>query len=172
MNAESGSCAHRNAKPGGNTVKRLFAVAVLTFCGMGFVAAAEPGDDDTTKAAATRKKLQTKITVKFKETRLEDAVDEIKDMVPGVSILLDAKGGVSRNQAINYEGKDVTLADALDGMFKKNGLGYYIRSGKNDAYDGAIWVKQGKERGFPIKEEEKDKPKDKDKPADKDKKDK
>jgi hypothetical protein len=160
---------NRNADLGGITVKRLLAVALLTFCGAGFISAADPGDDDTPKAAATRKKLQTKITVKFKETRLEDAIDEIKDMVPGVIIQLDAKGGVSRNQAINFEGKDVTLADALDGMFKKNGLGYIIRSGKNDAYDGAIFIKQGKERGFPIKEEDKDKAKDKDKPADKDK---
>ena len=57
--------------------------------------------------------------------------------MPGITILYDAKGGVSGNQAINYEGKDVTLADALDGMFKKNGLGYYIRSGAKDAYDGS-----------------------------------
>jgi hypothetical protein len=143
-------------------VTRLFAVALLSLVGLGLVWAAEPGDDDTPKAAATRKKLQTKITVKFKDEPLKDCLDELKEMA-NVSILYDSKGGVSGNVTINFEGKDVTLAEAFDGMFKKNGLGYYVRSGKNDAYDGSIWIKQGKERGFPIKEEEKDKPKDKDK---------
>jgi hypothetical protein len=143
-------------------VSRLFAVALLIVCGAGFVWAAAPGDDDTPKAAATRKKLQTKVTVKFKDEPLKDCVDELKEMA-GVSILYDSKGGVSGNMTINYEGKDVTLADVFDGMFKKNGLGYYVRSGKNDAYDGSVWIKQGKERGFPIKEDDKDKPKDKDK---------
>ena len=148
-------------------MSRLFAVALLTVCTAGFVSAAEPGDDDTPQAAATRKKLQTKVTVKFKEEPLKECIDELKEMA-GVSILYDAKGGVSGNQAVNFEAKDMTLADVLDGMFKKNGLGYYVRSGKNDAYNGSIWIKQGKERGFPIKEGDKDKPADK--PADKDKK--
>jgi type II secretory pathway component GspD/PulD (secretin) len=141
-------------------VTRLFAVALLSLFGLGLVWAADPKDDDTPKAAATRKKLETKVTVKFKDEPLKDCLDELKEMA-GVSILIDSKGGVSGNMTINYEGKDVTLAEALDGMFKKNGLGYYVRSGKNDAYDGSIWIKQGKERGFPIKDEEKDKPKDK-----------
>ena len=117
--------------------------------------------DDTPKAAATRKKLETKITVKFKEEPLKECVEELKDVVPGVSILIDTKGGVSGNTTINYEAKDATLADVLDGMFKKNGLGYIVVSGKNNAYDGSILIKQGKERGYPIKEGDKDKDKDK-----------
>jgi hypothetical protein len=147
-------------------VKQLFAAVLLSLFALGLVRAADPGDDDTPKAAAARKKLQTKITVKFKDEPLKECLDEIKEAVPGLSILIDSKGGVSGNQQINFEGKDVTVADVLDGMFKKNGLGYFVRSGKTDAYDGSIWIKQGKERGFPIKEG------DKDKPADKDKKDK
>jgi hypothetical protein len=141
-------------------VSRQIIALLLAVCAVGFVAAA-PGDDDTPKAAATRKKLQTKVTVKFKDEPLKECIDEIKDMVPGLSILIDTKGGVSGNQTINYEGKDVTLADVFDGMFKKNGLGYVVISGKNDAYDGSVLIKQGKERGFPIKDDEKDKPKDK-----------
>jgi autotransporter-associated beta strand protein len=43
----------------------------------------------------------------------------------------------------------VTLAEVFDGMFKKNGLGYIVISGKNNGYDGSIQIKQGKERGFP-----------------------
>jgi hypothetical protein len=139
-------------------VRRLFTVALLSLFGVGLAVAADPKDDDTPKAAATRKKLETKVTVKFKDEPLKDCLDELKEMA-GVSILYDSKGGVSGNMTINYEGKDVTLAEVFEGMFKKNGLGYYVRSGKADAYDGSIWVKQGKDRGYPIKEEDKDKPK-------------
>jgi autotransporter-associated beta strand protein len=107
--------------------------------------------DDTSKAAAARKLLKTKITVNFKETRLEDMIEEIKEEhVKGINIRLDTKGGVSRNQAINYKGTDVSLEQALDEMFKKNGLGYIVISGRNNAYDGSILIKQGKERGYPL----------------------
>jgi autotransporter-associated beta strand protein len=107
--------------------------------------------DDTPKAAATRKLLKKKITVNFKETPLKDVIEELKeDHVPGISIRIDTKGGVSQNQAITYKGGDVTLEQALDEMFKKNGLGYLVISGKNNAYDGSILIKQGKERGYPI----------------------
>lgn len=123
------------------------ALAIISFN----VADDKPGSDDTPKAAATRKLLKTKITVNFKETRLEDVIEEIKeDHVKGISIRLDTRGGVSRNQTINYQGKDVTLEDALDQMFKKNGLGYVVISQKNNAYDGSILIKQGKERGYPL----------------------
>jgi autotransporter-associated beta strand protein len=109
------------------------------------------GSDDTAKAAAARKLLKTKITVAFKETRLEDMIDEIKEEhVKGINIRLDTRGGVSRNQTINYKGTNVTLEQALDEMFKKNGLGYIVISGKNNAYDGSILIKQGKERGYPL----------------------
>jgi hypothetical protein len=159
--------AHKTApKLEKTAMKRLFVVALLSLFALGLARAADPGDDDTPKAAAARKKLQTKISVKFKDEPLKECIDEIKEMVSGLSILIDSKGGVSGNQQITFEGKDVTVADVLDGMFKKNGLGYYVRSGKKDAYDGSVWIKQGKERGFPIAEG------DKDKPADKDKKDK
>jgi hypothetical protein len=112
----------------------------------------KPGSDDTPKAAATRKLLKTKITVNFKDTRLEDVVEEIKEEhVKGISIRLDTRGGVSRNQTITYKGKDVALEQALDEMFQKNGLGYVVTSEKNNAYDGSILIRQGKERGFPLK---------------------
>ncbi len=111
----------------------------------------KPGSDDTPKAAAARKLLKTKVTVNFKETRLEDVIDEIKeDHVKGISIRLDTKGGVSRNQTITYKCADIPLEQALDEMFKKNGLGYVVISQKNNAYDGSILIKQGKERGYPL----------------------
>jgi hypothetical protein len=62
---------------------------------------------------------------------------------------------VSRNQKINLDVKDVTVADALAKMFEKNGLGYVVVSGKKDAYNGSVLIKQGKERGSPITDKDK-----------------
>jgi autotransporter-associated beta strand protein len=146
-------------------MRRLVAVTAVFALAVAGLWAADKDSDDTPAAAATRKLLQTKITVNFKDTRLADVVEEIKEEhVKGIKIILDTKGGVSQNQAITYKGENVPLADALDAMFKKNGLGYVVISGKNNAYDGAVMIKQGKERGYPLKD--KDEPaKDKEKPA-------
>jgi len=131
-------------------MSRLIALAALV-CVAGLnVHAAE---EDTPAAAKTRKLLKEKITIEFKDTRLEDAIDEIKEQVKDLKVLLDTKGGVSRNQTLSYSGKDVTIEEALDGMFKKNGLGYIVISKKGNAYDGSGMVRQGKERGRPEEEE-------------------
>jgi hypothetical protein len=129
-------------------------VLALTLASLLGAVGVQAGDkpEDTPAAAKTRKLLDTKITVKFKDTRLEDMIDELKEEhVKGIKIILDSKGGVSRNQTITYEGKDVTLADALDKMFAKNGLGYIVISKKGNAYDGVVQIRQGKERGYPLK---------------------
>jgi autotransporter-associated beta strand protein len=115
---------------------------------------AAPADDkrpdDTPAAAATRKLLKQKVSLSFKDARLADVVDELKEEVKGLRVRLDTRGGVSQNQTITYTGKDVPLEEALDKMFAKNGLGYVVISGKNNAYDGSILIKQGKERGYPL----------------------
>ena len=115
---------------------------------------AAPADDkrpdDTPAAAATRKLLKQKVSLNFKDARLADVVDELKEEVKGLRVRLDTRGGVSQNQTITYAGKDVPLEEALDKMFAKNGLGYVVISGKNNAYDGSILIKQGKERGYPL----------------------
>jgi Secretin and TonB N terminus short domain len=156
--AVNGSAVWRQTRPfptipavcpkGGMTVRRVLAIAVFAVCVANLYAA----DDDTPQAAATRKKLETKVTFKFKEISLADALDEIKEETK-VTFVLE-KGSVSRNQKVSLDVKDVTLAEALDKMLGKNGLGYIVVSGKNDAYNGSILIKQGKERGSPIKDKE------------------
>ena len=132
-------------------MRLLLSLAALVCLVLTVARADEPRSDDTPAAAKTRKLLKTKITVDFKETRLEDAVDEIKEQVKGLKVLLDTKGGVSRNQAITYKAKDAPVEDVLAGMFAKNGLGYIVISKKGDAYDGLVQIRQGKERGRPLK---------------------
>jgi hypothetical protein len=130
-------------------VRKLLTLAALFAL---FVTGALAADgDDTPAAAKTRKLLKQKVDCDFKDTKLADAVDELKEQVKGLRIQLDTKGGVSRNQPISYKAKGVPLDEALDAMFKKNGLGYIVISQKNNAYDGSIQIRQGKERGHPLK---------------------
>jgi hypothetical protein len=132
------------------TVRHSLALAALLSLGLpGAFADERPAD--TPKAAAMRKLLKKKITVEFKEARLVDAMEEIEEQVKGFKFLLDTKGGVSRNQAITFSAKDKTVEEVLDGMFKKVGLGYVVISLKGNAYDGLVQVRQGKERGYPLK---------------------
>jgi hypothetical protein len=121
----------------------LLVLGVAVVLGAGLAVA-----DDTPKAAETRKKLATKIDVDFSDTSLDDVVAVIKEQVPALGVRLDVAGGVSRNLKITYKAKQKTLAEVLDGMFQKNGCGYVVISKEKDAYDGNIFIKQGKERGY------------------------
>ncbi len=131
---------------GRRTVILLVGVALALAAGMATA-------DDTPKAAETRKKLQNKIDVDFKDTSLGDVVDELKEKVPALGIRMDVAGGVSRNLKITYKATQKPLADVLDGMFQKNGYGFIVTSKEGDAYDGLIFIKQGKERGYAVGEE-------------------
>jgi hypothetical protein len=141
-------------------------------------------DKDSPAAAATRKKLQAKISVEYKDVSIKEIMDDIKQKVndatgTDLSIWLDNPGGVSNNSTLSYSAKDQTVADILDGMFKDNGLGYVVISKEyktyNSRYDGWLLIVKGKERGYPengdkepaAKEKEKSKKADKskDKPA-------
>ena len=103
------------------------------------------------KALAAQKVLKSKVTVDFKDIRLEECLDEFKDQVKGFKFMVDSKGGVSRNSKLSYTGNDVPLSEALDGLLKKNSLGYQIISNKGNAYDGLIKIVQGSDRGKLVK---------------------
>jgi hypothetical protein len=105
------------------------------------------GAEDTPKAAQTRKLLKQKVTVSYKDERLQDIVDDLEEKVKGLKIRLDAKGGVSKNRKLTYQAKDKPLEQVLDEMFKKEELGYVIISQAQNAYDGGMLIKVGKERG-------------------------
>jgi hypothetical protein len=102
---------------------------------------------DSPLVTATRKKLETRVTVDFKDTRLEEVVEELKRQVEDLSVWLDAAGGVSRNQPFTYKATNKPLAQALDEMFKKTDLGYVIGQPKDNRYHGWVIIKKGKSRG-------------------------
>lgn len=137
----------------------LIAAAAVAAYSVGVLVAADTksGDKDKEKAAAesklvtgTREKLNSKITVDFKDTRLEDCLKEIEGMS---EVKFYYASGVSKNQAISYAAKDKPAKDVLDEVFKKQGLGYLFNKKAMDRQEGWIQIVQGDERGDEMKKE-------------------
>lgn len=127
-----------------NQIYRRTALAVLATTGIFWAAElAAQTKAEPPSVAAVRKKLQTRITVDFKETRLEDCLNEIKSQVDGLNFYRGV--GVSNNLTITYQGKDQTVDQVLRGMFKGKGLGYVIHRATKpgDRYDGWVQIVQG-----------------------------
>jgi hypothetical protein len=122
------------------------------------LASAGAAEKDTPAAAATRKKLQAKISVDYKDLSIKEVMEDIKQKVSDatgmdLSIYVDNQGGVSNNSTLSYSAKDQTVAEILDGMFKNNDLGYVVVSKEyktyKGRYDGWLLIVKGKERGYP-----------------------
>lgn len=105
---------------------------------------------DDSIVAKTRMKLDTLVTVDFKDEALKEVVKELQKQSE-ISFRLDLTGGVSGNQQMTYAAKDKALRDVLDEMFKGKGLGYVIhrRQNANDRYIGYVDIVQGDQRGDP-----------------------
>jgi TolA-binding protein len=135
--------------------RHLLGWSVL-LAGVGTLLAA---DKDTPLAANTRtKKLQTKITVDYQDQMLREAFADISKQLEdagagALSVKYDT--GVSMNQRVTYKAANHTVADVLDGMLKRNNLGYVVISKDKDRYDGWLLIKQGNERGHTAGEEPK-----------------
>jgi FimV-like protein len=130
----------------GSIVRRFLALSTAFVFVVAFWAVGQE-TKDSPKAAATRKKLQQKLSVDYDETPLREVKDDLNEQVKGIGVRLDTKGGVSANIKITFKAKNMTLAEIFDGLFKKNGLGYVVIS-EPGAYDGTILIKQGKQRGY------------------------
>ncbi len=137
-------------------MRHLWIAAALVAVAVG-PAVAQSKKKDSPAVAAARKKLTTPVTVDYKETRLEEVMEDLKKQVENLSIKLDNAGGVSNNITVTYKATEKPLAEVLDGMFKRNDLGYVIGEKKGDAkyrYRGWLIIKKGKYRGEPEDEAE------------------
>jgi hypothetical protein len=134
----------------------LLAAAALAAGSLALYAA----DKDTSAAANTRTKLlKAKVAVDFKDEMLDECLKEISRQTEEAGLgKLGATYdlGVSKNQRLTFAAKDKAVEDVLDGMFKKNGLGYVVVSKDKDRYDGWLKVTKGDERGWPKGQEPKD----------------
>jgi len=113
---------------------------------------------DSEKAAATRKALESKISVDYKDTLVQEVAEDLAKKIKeaskaDVTVKVDSLiSGLTRNQKINYTGKNKTVAEVLDEMGKKNGLGYIVISGKYTTKypkdDGTLLITKGEDRGY------------------------
>jgi len=123
---------------------------VLGFC------LVQPGlTQDSPAAKATRKKLQQKITVDFKEIGTKTCFDDIKnEMDPPVAFRIDNASGVSNNTKLTFKAKDKTVETILNEMSDKFGFGWFVYfnpKDPNDRYNGWVTIRKtdkGKERGY------------------------
>ncbi|MFO0809280.1 MAG: hypothetical protein U0746_11690 [Gemmataceae bacterium] len=134
----------------------IFAAVALAVGSLALFAA----DKDTSAATNTRTKLlKAKVTVDFKDEMLDECLKEISRQTDEAGLgKLGATYdiGVSKNQRLTFTAKDKPVEDVLDGMLKKNGLGYIVVSKDKDRYDGWLKVTRGDERGWPKGQEPKD----------------
>jgi hypothetical protein len=116
---------------------------------------------ETPTAKATRKKLDKKISVEWKDTRMQDAMTDIKNEFDGrLGIKIDNTAGISNNTKVSFKADDQPLKKILDDFCTKYELGYIVLSKKNDRYDGWIIIRKSKERGYEEGKEPKETQKD------------
>ena len=116
------------------------------------VPGAEPVKDTANAAFMRTKKLPAKVTVDFKNLPFKDALEEISSQLEDKKlgpVKAHYGVGVSMNTRITYAAKDVTVAEALDGILKQLDLGYVVVSKDNDRYDGWLDIVKGSQRGYP-----------------------
>ena len=124
-------------------------VCCLFVLGVGLAASAQDKDKDTAKAAATKKALESKISVDYKDTLLQDVLMDLAEKTKAASkediqFKRDPKGGATQNQKINYVAKEKTVKVVLDEFTKEAGLSWSVISGKykefGTKYDGFVFI--------------------------------
>jgi len=117
---------------------------------------------ESTAAKTTRKKLQQKITVEFKDEGTKAVIDQVAgEMDKAPKFRIDNASGVSNNTKITYKAKDKTVEQILNEICDKLDCGWYVVSNDaNNKVDGSVVIRKstkGKERGYEAGKEPKDK---------------
>jgi hypothetical protein len=125
-----------------------FTVAVVCAAWLG-TAGSAGAQEETPSARAMRKKLEKKISVDFKETRLKDALEDIKGEFDNrLGVHIDNTTGVSNNMKVTYKADDQPLKKILNDLCTKYDMGWYVMSDAKERYDGFIIIRKSAERGY------------------------
>jgi hypothetical protein len=92
---------------------------------------------------------RTSVTVQYQNQKLGEVLKDLQSKTKNMHFEIDPESGLSPDLPITYEAHDEPLADALDHMFAKIGVGYIVVSDRNSAKNGWILVRPGHERVFP-----------------------
>lgn len=118
------------------------------------------GAQDTTGAATSRKRLQQKITVEWKDVITKTIFEDIRgEMDPPVTFKIDTVSGMSLNTKLTFSAKNKTVEEILTEMSDKFEFGWIIKSDIKDKYDGYVILRKAKEkeRGYEAGKEPKKK---------------
>ena len=105
---------------------------------------------DTPSAKATRKKLQQKISVEFKEVGVKAVLDDIKrEMDAPIAFKIDNTSGVSNNAKLTYKADNKTVEQILNDISDKGDFGWFVKADAKDRNDGFVIIRRykDKERG-------------------------
>ena len=139
---------------------RLLMIAAVGALSFSWVQAANA--QESKAAATTRKKLQQKVTLDFKDVGTKDVFDDIKrEMDKPCNFKIDNKTGVSNNTKLTYKCKDTTVEKVLNDLSDKYDFGWVVISNEgNNKIDGWVVIRKsdkGKERGYEAGKEPKGK---------------
>lgn len=126
-------------------------VEMLALVGMALVLAAPALAQESAAAKSTRKKLQQKISVDWKEIGVKVITEDIKrEMDPPVAFKIDNTSGVSNNYKVSFKADNKTVEEILSGLSEKGEFGWFIKSDPKDRNDGFVIIRKykDKERGF------------------------
>jgi hypothetical protein len=126
----------------------LGSISVAVVCAAWLGAAGSACAQQTPSASATRKKLEKKISVDFKDQRLKDAFEEIKaEFDNRLGVKIDNQSGISNNSKVTYKAEEQPLKKILNDLCDKYDMGWYVVSDAKDRYDGWIIIRKSNERG-------------------------
>jgi hypothetical protein len=128
-----------------NCLKRFIWIGAL------LVLAAPVAAQDSPSAKATRKRLQQKISVEWKEVGLKVITEDIKrELDRPISFKIDNTTGLSNNSKLTYKADDKTVEEILNGLSDKGEFGWFVKADPKDRTDGWVILRRykDKERGY------------------------
>lgn len=117
------------------------------FCVLALVCVVQALAQESPSAKATRKKLQQKISVDFKDVGTKAIFDEIKgEMDPAVAFKIDNASGISNNTKLTYKADNKAVEEILNEMSDKFEFGWIVKSDPKDRNDGFVIIRKAKEK--------------------------
>ncbi len=130
-------------------MRRMVKVWALVMLAAAVIAPAVAQESPSAKA--TRKKLQQKISVEFKEVGTKAVLDDLKrEMDKPVAFKIDNTSGVSNNAKLTYKADNKTVEQILNELSAKGEFGWFVKSDPKDRNDGFVIIRKhkDKERGY------------------------
>jgi putative peptide zinc metalloprotease protein len=106
-------------------------------------------EDNSPASNRTRYLLQRGVTVHYEKTRLADVFADLRKQIPELHFKGDAAAGADDDLLVTYHAEKQSLANVLELMLERYGLGYVVVTERGKPEDGWLLVRSGQEHGYP-----------------------